>query len=120
MSDKIRKGFERSDICKCGHNIQDHQYAGCNHEVGSLCMTNECGGKCYKCKCKKFDAKIRKKKPTEIEKLTTERDAWRDMAKAGDELLEKVGASFNLGDDGYTWHKEYRKFITAKQKAEVK
>jgi hypothetical protein len=49
---------QKSRYCKCGHDIFDHVAAGCCHEVGGICVVNECGGKCKKCKCKKFDAKL--------------------------------------------------------------
>lgn len=86
MVSKLRKDMTRSDTCKCGHDIRDHVYAGCQHEVGSLCMTNECGGKCHKCKCKKFDAKIIKKKPTEIDTLRKENAALRARLEAEEKI----------------------------------
>jgi len=79
--------MERSDICKCGHSIHDHGGVQCNHEVGGICVQHIHGGKCRKCKCKKFDARIRKRKLTEVEQL---RSTLARVTEERDELKEHI------------------------------
>jgi len=55
---RIQQQAEKSRTCKCGHDIYDHKSSDCNHEVGGVCVQNEHGGKCNKCKCKTFNGKL--------------------------------------------------------------
>jgi hypothetical protein len=47
----------------------------------------------------------------DCENLFEPDDYYKRLAEAARELLKEVGKSFNLGDNGYTWNKEYNNYI---------